>query len=288
MDLHKLRGFYSVVKFNGFTNAARRLYLSQPAVSLQVQSLERELGLKLLDRTSKRIVLTHAGESLYELADRLFEAEDEIEKLVLDPSRLESTRLTLATNQSVATHILPEKLEVYTSQYPNVEITIHNMSTAEIVAGVADGSVDLGVVLIDPRHPALEARPVIPYEMVLVTPRDHPLGTRSRVTLADIASFPFISYTRDTETRSVIDQPFQSEKLKISIRMALGSTDLIIKYVSLGYGVAIIHNLNIDEANRENLRVRPMRSFFKREYVHLLFRREEPLSPAAERLLKLF
>ena len=137
MDLHKLRGFYSVVKFNGFTNAARRLYLSQPAVSLQVQSLERELGLKLLDRTSKRIVLTHAGESLYELADRLFEAEDEIEKLVLDPSRLESTRLTLATNQSVATHILPEKLEVYTSQYPNVEITIHNMSTAEIVAGVA-------------------------------------------------------------------------------------------------------------------------------------------------------
>lgn len=288
MDLHKLRGFYSVVKFKGFTNAARRLYLSQPAVSLQVKSLERELGVKLLDRTSKRVVLTYGGEALYELAQRLFEAEGEIEKMLQDPSRLESTRLTLATNQSVATHILPEKLEVYTRQYPNVEITIHNMSTAEIVGGVAEGSVDLGVVLIDPLHPGLEARPVIPYEMVLVTPRDHPLGTRTRITLADIAAFPFISYTRDTETRRLIDEPFQSQKLKISIRMALGSTDLIIRYVSLGYGVAIIHNLNIDEANRENLHVRPMRSSFSREYVHLLYRRDEQLSPAADALMKLF
>ena len=72
MDLHKLRGFHAVVRYRGFTQAARRLRLSQPAVSQQVRLLERELGMKLLDRTSKRVVLTHSGEMLYELAQRLF------------------------------------------------------------------------------------------------------------------------------------------------------------------------------------------------------------------------
>ncbi|MBI4584768.1 MAG: LysR family transcriptional regulator [Planctomycetes bacterium] len=288
MDLHKLRGFYSVVKFKGFTSAARRLQLSQPAVSLQVRSLELELGIRLLDRASKQIVLTRQGEVLYEMAQRLFESEEDIDRLFRDPAQLEKARLTLATNQSVAAHLLPERLAVYTHQLPNVEITIHNMRTADIVEGVVEGSIDVGVVLIDPRHPALEGRAVIPYEMVLITPRDHPLEARRRVTLADIAAYPFISYTKDTETRRLIDQPFQKEKRKISIKMSFGSTDLIIKYVSLGYGIAIIHNLNIDEANRENLHVRPLSRYFGREHVYLIYRRGEVIPPAARAFIELF
>ena len=288
MDLHKLRGFYAVAKFGGFTSAAHRLQLSQPAVSLQVRSLERELGLKLLDRASRRVVLTRDGEVLYDMAQRLFEAEEDIDRAFRDPNRLESSRLTLGTNQSVATHILPQRLEVYTTELPNVEITIHNMRTGEILAAVLDGSTDIGIVLIDPEHPGLVAQPVLPYEMVLCTPRDHPLATRKGITLGDIAEHPFISYTKDTETRRLIDAPFEEEKLKISIRMALGSTDLIIHYVSLGYGVAIIHNLNIDEANRENLRVRPLSRYFHKQYVHLIYRRGEPLAPAAAAFAELF
>ena len=197
-------------------------------------------------------------------------------------------RLVIATNQSVAAHILPPRLAVFTGRYPGAEITILNMRTGEILAGVAEGSIDIGAVLIDPHHPTLEAHPVLPYEMVLVTPRDHPLSRLRRIELSDIVLYPFISYTRDTETRQLIDRPFQSEKLKISVKMALGSTDLIIKYVSLGYGIAIIHNLNIDEANRENLHVRPMKTHFAKQYVHLIHRTGEPLAPAARAFMELF
>ncbi len=143
-------------------------------------------------------------------------------------------------------------------------------------------------MLIDPRHPNLTSQPVLPYEMVLVTPRGHPLSRRRRIALSDIARYPFISYTRDTETRQLIDRPFRNEKLKISIKMALGSTDLIIKYVSLGYGLAIIHNLNIDEVNRENLHIRPLKRYFTRQYVHLIFRRGENLSAATRAFMELF
>ena len=85
----------------------------------------------------------------------------------------------------------------------------------------------------------------------------------------------------------MIAQPFEEVRQQISVRMALGSTDLIILYVSLGYGISIIHNLNIDEANRVHLHVRPLKRHFTRQYIHLVYR-EELLSPAARAFLDLF
>src|SRR6185503_11662647 len=167
MDLHKLRGFYSVVRHGGFTSAARRLHLTQPSVSLQVKALEREIGTQLLDRQSRRVVLTREGEVLFELAQRLFETEEEIDARFQANNPLAVARLVIATNQSVAAHILPPRLSIFTGRYPGAEITILNMRTAEIVDGVAEGSIDLGAVLIDPRRPDLDSKPVLPYEMVL-------------------------------------------------------------------------------------------------------------------------
>ena len=288
MDLHRLRSFYNVVKHGGFTAAARRLRLSQPSVSLQVKALESEMGTQLLERTSRRIVPTRDGEVLFELAQKLFQTENEIQEAFADRARFVTERLTVSTNQSVAAHMLPPRLEKYTARFPKVEITIHNMNTSEIVASVSEGTTDVGIILLDPRRQGLEARPVLPYEMVLVTPRDHPLSTRRRISLADIAKYPFISYTKDTETRRLIDRPFENVKPKVSVRMALGSTDLIIKYVSLGYGISIIHDLNIDEANRENLYIRPLKRYYSKEYIHLIYREHETFSPAVRAFCDLF
>lgn len=288
MDLNRLRSFYHVAKSGGFTAAARRLGLSQPSVSLQVKGLEEELGAQLFERRARGVALTPKGELLFDHAIRIFETEDEILAAFSDHERGGFERMTIATNQSVAAHILPPLLEKFTTRFPLVEIHIHNMSTAEIVASVSDGATQVGIILIDPRRQGLTARPVLPYEMVLVAPRDHPLGQRQRVTLEDIAKYPFISYTRETETRSLIDRPFLDLRLRTGVRMAFGSTDLIIKYVSLGYGISIIHNLNIDEANRENLHVRPLKRFYSRQYIHLIHREEESFSPAVKAFCDLF
>ncbi len=288
MDLHKLRGFHAVVQQGGFTAGAKRLGLTQPSVSLQVKALEKTLGFQLLKRDTKRVSLTREGEVLFELAARLFETEAEVDDLFKDRSLLEPARLTVATNQSIAAHILPPRLDVFTDRFPKVEINIHNLRTADILASVRDGSTDVGIVLIEPGVPWLKSRRVLPYEMVLVTPKGHPLSRRGRITLADIAKYPFISYTKDTETRRLIDQPFERVRQKISIRMALGSTDLIILYVSLGYGISIIHNLNIDEANRVDLHVRPLKRYYGREHIHLIYRDEASLTAAARVFLDLF
>ena len=288
MDLHRLRGFFAVAKYGGFTIAARRLGLSQPSISLQVKNLEQELGAQLFDRSSRRVTLTTDGEVLFDMARRLFETEDEIRAVFEGSARYQAARLTVSTNQSVAAHILPPLLEKYTTLFPHVEVNIHNMRTADILDSLAGRGTDLGIILIDPRREGLEVRPILPYEMVLITPRDHPLSRRRRVTLDDLTGFPFISYTHDTETRQLIDQPFHANGLKTSVRMALGSTDLIIKYVSLGYGISVIHNLNIDEATRENLHIRPLKRHFPRQHAYLISRQEEPLSPAVRAFHDLF
>lgn len=276
-----------MAQLSSFTAAARRLGLTQPTLSLQVKALEHEVGARLLDRDSRGVTLTPEGEKLFHLAGRVFETETEMEALFRDRALRDPAPLTIATNQSVAAHILPPRLEVFTGRFPSVEINIHNLRTADILTSVVDGSVDVGIVLIDPGLPGLTARKVLPYEMVLVTPRDHPLSERPRITLADIARYPFISYTKDTETRRLIDQPFEKVRQQTSIRMALGSTDLIILYVSLGYGISIIHDLNLDEANRVHLQVRQLKRYFSRQHIHLVYR-EELASPAARAFLDLF
>jgi len=288
MDLHRLRGFYTVVRAGGFTAAAKRLRLSQPSVSIQVKNLEQELGVQLLDRSSRRVSLTKDGQILYEMATKLFEAEDEIRAVFSGSSRYEATSLAVSTNQSVAAHILPPLLDKYTAMFPNVEVNIHNMRTADILVALEEGTTDVGIILIDPRREGLRVREILPYEMVLITPRDHPLSRRQRVSLSDITEHPFISYTHDTETRELIDQPFRTDKLKTLVRMALGSTDLIIKYVSLGYGISIIHNLNIDEADREELHIRPLKRYYSRQYVYLITREDDEPSPAVQAFDELF
>lgn len=277
-----------MARFGGFTAAARRLRLTQPTLSLQVKSLETELGVQLLERDSRGVKLTPEGQVLYERATRLFETESEIDSLFRDRAKFQPSTLSIATNQSIAAHILPPRLEVFTGRFPKVEVNIHNMRTADVLSAVKDGAINFGMILINPQDPLVVARNVLPYDMVLVTPRDHPLSRKRRVTLGDIAQYPFISYTKDTETRQLIDQPFESVRQKVSVKMALGSTDLIITYVGLGYGISIIHDLNIDEANRVHLHVRPLKRYFKRQYIHLIWRSEEDLSAVARDFVELF
>lgn len=287
MDLTRLRGFYTVVRVGGFSEAARRLHLTQPAVSQQVRALEQELGVQLL-RRGRPVSLTREGELLYELAQKVFAEVDRIHAVFADLKTRRPAVLNLAANQSTAMHILPEKLTTFTKRFPSVEITIHTMRTREIVQAVMDGSIDVGMVLIDPQRPEIIARPAIPYEMVLITQRDHPLAKQRQVSLEDVARYPFISYTKATETRHLIDEPFRQRQLKIQVRMSLGSTDLIIRYVSLGYGIAIVHNLNLVRSQPKELAVRSLRRYYPPQHLRLIWRAEEPLDFPAREFVELF
>ncbi len=287
MDLDRLRGFYTVVRSGGFTQAARTLHLTQPTISQQVRTLEAELGVQLL-RRERPVALTREGEILLEQAERVFADVDQIYALFADLKKRAPAVLTIAANQSTAMHLLPEKLELFTHRFPSVEIAIENLRTGEIIQAVADGTIDVGIILVDPDRPGIAARPVLPYEMVLITPRDHPLATQRKITLEDIARYPFISYSKATDTRRLIDAPFRTGQHKLKIRMNMANTDLIVRYVQLGYGIAIVHSLNLMRARPEDLAVRPLKKFFPVQYLHLIWRAGDELKFPAREFAALF
>ncbi len=285
MDLTRLRAFYTVAQTGSFTRAATRLHLTQPSISRQVKSLEKTLGVKLLERHPRRITITPEGDILLRHVEQLFDDVAAIESLFQDISKLRKTQLQLACNESTALHVLPPSLERFSRQHPYVELAIHTMRTAEIVASVRDASVDLGLTLGKPKREELTAIPIAPYEMVFITPAEHPLARKKRIALEDIADFPLISYTRNTETRTIIDRPFREKKLNLDIKMELGNTDLILKYVELGYGVALVHNLGLTSRSSRSLSVHSLRSYFDPEWVYLIYSKNHRLSRAAEAFL---
>ena len=287
MDLNRLHGFYTVAKSGGFTQAARLLHLTQPTISQQVKNLEAELGVQLL-RRARPVALTREGELLLEHAERVFADMDRIHAVFEGLKKTTPAVLNIASNQSTAMHILPEKLDLFTHRFPSVEIAIENLRTGEIIAAVADGPIDVGIILVDPERPGVASRPVRPYEMVLITPRDHPLASRRSITLEDISRYPFISYSKAADTRRLIDAPFRGGRHKLKIHMAMGNTDLIVRYVRLGYGIAIVHGLSLARDRPEDLAVRSLRRFFPVQYLHLIWREGEDLKFPVREFVGLF
>ncbi len=285
MDLTRLRAFYTVAQTGSFTRAATRLHLTQPSVSRQVKSLEESLGVQLLERHPRSLRLTPEGDILVRHVERLFDNVAEIEGLFRDIGKLKKTQLQLACNESTAAHVLPRSLDTFSRRHPYVELAIHTMRTSEIVSSVRDNSVDLGFTLGKPRREELAAIPITPYEMVFITPKKHPLARKKRITLEDIAEFPQISYTRNTETRTILDRPFRERKLSLDLKMELGNTDLIVKYVGLGYGVAIVHNLGLTGKSSRNVSIHSLRSTYDPGWVYLIYSKNHRLSRAAEAYL---
>ena len=128
--------------------------------------------MRLLERGPRRVTLTRQGEVLFGLATRLFETETEIDRVFRDPSVIGATRLTLATNQSIAAHILPSRLATFTARFPKAEINIHTLRTADILASVRDGSTDVGIILIDPQLPVKDVDLAFIYDVL------HHIGDR--------------------------------------------------------------------------------------------------------------
>lgn len=247
MELHQLRGFYEIAKGGSFTSAADRLYLTQPAISLQVKALEEELGEVLLDRNRKGVRLTVAGEILYAQAREIFghlaTAREEIDAL-RDVLR---GRLAIGTSDTNCTYILPELLRRFRARFPLVELDMRNKMSPEVCQLVLDDEVDLGLVTLPVRHRRLSNEKLFTRRDVLVCPPDHPLAERRRVQLATVAGYPLLVLEQGSRTRALLEETFHQAELDLEIAMNLGSIEVIKRFVEIGMGIALVPKVAVAE-----------------------------------------
>ena len=247
MDLYQLRGFYEIVREQSFTRAADKLFLTQPAISLQVKALESELDEILLERNRRQIRLTPAGEILFaharEVFARLASARDEIAAL----KKVLRGRLAIGTSDTNCTYILPGLLAEFRARYPEVELDIRNRMSPEVGNLVLNDEVEFGLATLPVKHRDLVGEVLFARRDVLICPPDHALAARRRIGLKQIVVHPFLALERGSTSRQLLDEVCRREGLELQVEMNLGGIEIIKRYVEIGLGIALVPEVAVEE-----------------------------------------
>ncbi len=286
---HKqLRAFVATVKLGTLSRAAEALYLSQPSVSLQLQALERELGMALLERRRRRINLTDAGEALYELARPLVEGWDNLDRdFQAKVQGLQAGKLTIAAGTSTIQYLLPELVRRYRERYPAVHLQLANVTGRDGLAMLREDKADFAVgSMLDVPHDIAWA-PVRHYDPMLILPPDHPLAARTEVALADLSPYGLILPPQRLSTYRLVDLVFQQNQVPYQVAIEVGGWDVIKEYVAMGLGISIVTGICITDADRERLAVRNMSRWFPQRSYGVVMRKGKFLNAEARAFIDL-
>jgi DNA-binding transcriptional LysR family regulator len=282
----QLRAFCFAAQSGSISKAAERLSLSQPSVSLQIQALERELGITLFERRGPRIRLTPEGESLYELALPLVDGIDALpERFQSHARNLNGGRLNIAAGESSTLYILPGLLKTFMAQHPNVRVKLHPVPASQMLEALRNDEVDFGIGSMLDLPDDLLYRAIYSYGLSLIAPRDHPLATQPEITLADVGRYDLILPPRQLTTWRLVNLTFQQHSIPYRVRLEVGGWETIKRYVALGFGISIASDICLQEGH--DLAVRPLPGLFPQRTYGVLLRRGRYLSPQAKRFIQL-
>jgi DNA-binding transcriptional LysR family regulator len=284
--LQQLRGFCYAARAKSISKAAEKMGLSQPSVSLQIKALERELGAQLFTRRGPRIELTHDGQRLMELARPLVDAIDGLdESFAALRDSAERGTVNVAAGGSTIQYLLPPFVEKYTREYPQVDVRLHNVTGKAGLVLLREGDVDFAVGPMLDTPPDIQFHPLVTYEPMLITRRDHPLAAQTRVTLKDIAKYPLILPPKNQSTYRVVEMVFAQHSLEYDVKLEVGGYDVIKKYVELGLGISIVMSHCLTGA--DHLHSVPLGRWFPKRTYGVVLRKGAALSPAADRFVEM-
>jgi len=257
LNLTHLRTFVDVIELGSFSAAAERLSLSQPAVSIQIRQLEKEVGVRLIERVGRKARPTAAGEELLDHAGRI----DAAVSAALDAMARRSTgvmgRVRLGTGATACIFLLPPILRDLRHQFPTLEITVSTGNTLDIVKAVLENTVDIGLVTMPASGRMLDITPVMDDEFVAVAPHDMQLP--ARITAAALSKLPVLLFEPGGNTRRITDKWLSRSRVTLKPVMSLGSVEAIKEMVGAGLGCAVLPGMAVrKEKDQGSLQVRSL------------------------------
>jgi DNA-binding transcriptional LysR family regulator len=202
MDLRQIRYAVAVAEELHFGRAAEHLLVAQPSLSRQIRDLERDLGVDLFERTSRRVELTAAGAAFVESARRALTAVDASRTAALDAARGVQGQVTLGFVASAAIDILPDLVRRYRSIRPGVRLSLREMTTEEQIAALREGTVDVGLSRDLEPGDDIDVTPLVREPLLAVVPTGHPLQSRRTIEIADLAGSDFVTLPRQRVPRA--------------------------------------------------------------------------------------
>ena len=287
-NLNDLQAFRAVAELSSFRKAANALHVSQPAFSRRIEKLEEALGVKLLERTTRKVELTAVGRDFDRKVQQLL---DELDNTLLGIRGVGSTRMgevTIACVPSTVYYFISHVISRYREQYPKIRVKIFDASANEVLSAVSRGEADFGLNFMGSQEPDIEFKPLLEERFVAATRRDHAIARKRRVSWAELAKYDYISVSKASGNRLLIDQALSGQPgLPQNIYEAQHVTTML-GLVEAGLGVAAVPSMAMPAPGHPLLVSVPLVDPIITRKVGLIRRKGRSLSPAALQLYEFF
>jgi LysR family transcriptional regulator, low CO2-responsive transcriptional regulator len=251
MEIRQLRAFLAIAEAKTFTAGARRVNVTQAAISMQIRQLEDEVGLQLFTRTPRRVLLTEAGEYLLERARRIMREHDSALAEIAEVAGAEHGRLRIGSASAMfATKQLPAILQKLKDKFPNAEISVTSGTSQTLVEKIMHGEVDIAFVSLPVESSHVSIDHLFSDEIVAIAHPDHPLAKEKFISAATLAGEKLILGEKGGNTRRMIDDFFDAANVRPTIVMELSRQEAINRMVENNMGVGIAGAKTVDEEIR--------------------------------------
>lgn len=241
MDTQNLKAFVAVAQHRSFSAAAEQLHITQPAISKRIYLLEQQLASPLFDRLGRQVSLTEAGRTLLPHAQNILDAIKSAKQSVADLSGEVRGQLKLITSHHIGLHRLPLVLREYSQRFPQVELDIRFMDSAEAYAAVQKGDSDLGIITeVESIDSMVCSQTIWVDKMQFVSARQHPLSKLPSVSLEDLSLYPALLPERRFYTTKLVEALFVHNGLDIKINLSTNFLETIKALISAGYAWGVL------------------------------------------------
>lgn len=282
VTLRQLRAFIAVAEAQHFTRAAERLSISQSSVSTLVRELEENLGLRLFDRHTRMLRLTHAGAEILPLARKAMADLDSVLGSSVELRTLGRGRVSIAAASLQAALLLPPVIRDFQAAHPGVKVTVDDVAEHEVIAKVRKGEVDFGIGSAQGSEQDIGAQRLITDVFAAVMPREHALARRKRLTWREIAEVPLIGPPPGNAVREQLDAALAAAGIALTRRFEVQLPLTILGMVEAGLGIAVMTTAMNRLALALGLEIRPVDEPEIGREISLLFHADRSLSPAAQ------
>ena len=281
ITLRQLHVFQSVATTHNFSRTGDAVGLTQPAVSRSITELEAQLGLKLLNRTTREVTLTDAGQRL---AARLPRVLEDLDNTLLDVRGMATERrgrVRVASSPTLSANLMPECIAQCQQRLPGLELVLLDRIQSAVLASVLSGEVDFGVVIDPGERDALECETILTEPFCLACPPGHRLARKRQVHWADLAGESLVLLDHASGSRRLIDRALADHAVQCTVAQEVGHTTTIFRMLDAGLGISVIPTLALPPEGLARLVVRPLVPRVDRDIV-LVHRRNRALPPVAQ------
>lgn len=251
MNLDHLNTYIEVVKTGNFSEVAKKLGISQPAVSFQIQKLEQDLGVRLIDRKQKKLTLTEPGKRILSFAQKV---QDEYGSMLEDINQLREDvigNLFISASTIPGDFILPPLLSEFKALHPSVQIQVIVSDSGQVIEDVENGTYDVGFCGVLPENKDMKAVKIAEDEIVLIVAAGHPFAGRKSVSFMEITEEPFITREETSGTQKSVTSLLSKAGFDISLckpSLILGTTEAVVSAVESRSGIAFVSNFAIKKS----------------------------------------